>query len=246
MTTGLPQTRLLDNLNATMDIVSARDPEWSLARRLNRLHWNDWEQTDGEGECHDDFMSLAVEANLTLYVQQKLENGYDLAAKPGRPLLAYAMIPERFVGLWQRRPNVSNASMIRLLLHHHANPNAIIESECRCFRKRSESTDYWPSRPSIWQMALASGMDDVFSNARPSHWVEMVKTLLDHGASPTETIWWDPTHGKSSRGPVQHSALFVCLYRSASDPSCRFLPSLLISKGGSLLPDELEFLGQSS
>ena len=86
-------------------------------------------------------------------------------------------------------------------------------------------------------------MEYVVSEPRPYYWAEMVKTLLDHGASPTETIWWDPTHGKSSRGPVQHSALFVCLYRSASDPSCRFLPSLLISKGGSLLPDELEFLG---
>jgi hypothetical protein len=239
-TTGLPQTRLLDNLNATMEIVSAPDPDLPFVRRSNRLHWNDWEQTDGECDCHDDFMSLAVDANLTLYVQQELENGYDLAAKPGRPLLAYAMIPKRRRWL---RPDFSNASMIRLLLHHHANPNAIIESECRCSGTTSGNTDYWPSRPSIWQMALALGMEYVVSEPRPYYWAEMVKTLLDHGASPTETIWWDLTHGKSSRGPVQQSALFVCLYRSVKYPSCHFLPSLLISKGGSLLPDELKFLG---
>jgi hypothetical protein len=86
-TTGLPQTRLLDSLNATMEVLSALNPDVLLIHRSNRLHWNDREKTDGEGECHDDFMSLAVENNLTLYVQQKLECGYDLAAKPGRPLL---------------------------------------------------------------------------------------------------------------------------------------------------------------
>ena len=157
-------------------------------------------------------MSLAVDANLTPYVQQELENGYDLAAKPGRPLLAYAMIPKRRRWL---RPDFSNASMIRLLLHHHANPNAIIESECRCSGTTSGNTDYWPSRPSIWQMALALGMEYVVSEPRPYYWAEMVKTLLDHGASPTETIWWDLTHGKSSRGQCSNRP-----YSSAStDPS---------------------------
>ena len=41
-TTGLPQTRLLDNLNATMEIVSATDPDLPFVRRSNCLHWNDW------------------------------------------------------------------------------------------------------------------------------------------------------------------------------------------------------------
>jgi hypothetical protein len=241
-TTGLPQTRLLDNLDATMEVVSARTSDVRLIRRLNRLHWNDCEETDGEGECHDDFMSLAVEANLTLYVQQKLENGYDLAAKPGRPLLAYAVIPRGAVGGWWRgTPGLSDASMIRLLLQYHADPNVVVALECHCIETRYESIDYLPLRPSIWQLALAVGMNIFERPDDASRWVEMVKPLLDHGASPTETIWWDPPDG---REPMQQSALFVCLYVSVDYPDCRFLPSLLISKGGSLLPGELEDLGQ--
>ena len=133
--------------------------------------------------------------------------------------------------------------MVRLLLHHHANPNAIIESECRCFRSSSETYGYWLSRPSIWQMALAWGMDGhgFFGSPRPFHWAEMVKAPLDHGASPTATVWWIPTWDILET--MQQSPLFVCLYAFVDDSSCYFLPSLLISKGGSLLPDELEFLG---
>jgi hypothetical protein len=240
--TGLPQTRLLDNLNETMEIVDARHHDAHFVRRTNRLHWNDYEETDSNGECHDDFMSLAVESNLILYVQEKLENGYDLAAKPGRPLLAYAMIPKG--PEWPFTPQVSNSSMIRLLLHHHADPNAVIAFKCRCRRSaRGQNDNYsWPSPPSIWQTALTLGMDNYsplkFTDA--FRWAEVVKTLLDHGASPTETIWWTPPAGFRS---LQQSALYVCLSVSLEHPDCRFLPSLLISKGGSLLPGELEDIG---
>jgi hypothetical protein len=267
-TTGLPQTRLLDNFNATMEIVSAQDPNirlvlrsnrlhWNdlekmdsdardsdvyFVRRSNRLHWNDLERTDSEGECHEDFMSLAVESNLTLYVQQKLEDGYDLAARPGRPLLAHAMIPKALYSL-TRSLDISDASMVRVLLQHHADFNGVIEFECHCAGTKLENAHYWPSRPSIWQIALASA---IYTAQLPrqskdtSRWADMVKTLLEHGASSTETIWWDPPHGSK---PMQQSALFVCLYVSVDFPDCRFLPGLLISKGGRLLPGELEDLG---
>jgi hypothetical protein len=249
-TTGVPQAKLLDNLNATMEIIYARDPHSCHAIRSNRLHWNDRGITDDECGCHDDFMSLAVEANLTLCVQQKLEDNYKLADKPGRPLFAYAVVP-RPMDTWEDEFDVSNASMIQLLLDHNADPNAVYEFKCSCAAGRHGDYDSWPSQPSIWQMALALGLGDTFDRAMPkaSSWAEMVKTLLSHSASPTVTVWQGVESHEAAYDDLnwkEHSALFVCLYTSMKHLNCdRSLPELVISKGGSLRADELEEFGDT-
>jgi hypothetical protein len=186
-------------------------------------------------------MSLAVEADLTLYVQQKLEHGYVLADKPGRPLLAYAMVSGP--ATMRKQSDVSKASMIRLLLDHHANPNAVYEFEFQCWAGKHEEYDSWPSQPSVWQMSLAFGMHNFQRHRKDSRWAEMVKTLLHHGASPTTTVWGEYP---GDLGPKEHSVLFVCLNNSMLGPpglDCDpFLPKLVMSKGGSLRPGELEQL----
>jgi hypothetical protein len=242
--TGAPQTELLDDLDATMTIICRRYPLERYTSRSNRLHWNDHGKVDHDGGCHNDFMSLAVEADLTLYVQQKLEHGYVLADKPGRPLLAYAVVSGSAT---MRKPSeFSKASMIRLLLDHHANPNAVYEFECQCWAGIHEEFDSWPSQPSVWQMSLAFGLDlfrwpDEPDEGKHARWAEMVKTLLYHGASPTTTVWGK---GFGDIYPKEHSAFFVCLQYTMLDLNCDpSLPKLVMSKGGSLRPGELEQLG---
>jgi hypothetical protein len=237
--TGAPQTESLDDLDATMTIICRRDPLERHISRSNRLHWNDREIVDRDGGCHDDFMSLAVEANLTLYIQQKLEHGYELADKPGSPLLAYAMVSSP--ATMRKQSDLSSASMIRLLLDHRANPDAVYEFECQCWAGRHEEYDSWPSQPSVWQMSLAFGTHNFQRHWKDSRWAKMVKTLLHHGSSPTTTVWGEyPGENKSK----EHSALFVCLKISMLDLDCDpSLPKLVMSKGGSLRPGELEQLG---
>ena len=244
-TTGLPQTLLLDHLNATMEIVCAPHPDVYHIPRSNRLHWHDREIDDRAGGCHDDFMSLAVQANLTLYVQQKLENGYQLADKPGRPLLAYAIIPRQMKTSGQLPDDhICNTSMIQFLLYHHANPNAVSHFDCHCWAVERGAYNHCPSQHSIWQNALASVLHNLYGGSETpdaSSWAEMVKTLLEHGASPTETVWWDDS--RENRAPRQLSALFVCMSVSMRILGCdTSLPTLLISKGGRLVHRELDDL----
>jgi hypothetical protein len=137
-TTGLSQTGLLDNLDATMKSVCPRDRSRFAPSCPYRPHWADDEPQECGGKIddwEDDFMSLAVEANLTLYLKQKLEDGYRLADKPGRPLLAYAVVPRKVVTMIQYcggdalGAGFSDASMIRLLLNHHADPKVVYRHE---------------------------------------------------------------------------------------------------------------------
>lgn len=143
-------------------------------------------------------------------------------------------------------------------------PNAIHEFECHCWPARHEGFDRWPWQPSIWQTAPALGMEDVeiytqigFEGRalqKISSWVDMVTTLLRHGASPTVTLfarnYYNPEKhpvlfGGNKLYPKKHSVLFVCLYLSMVLPDCDLsLPELVRSKGGdSLRAGELEELG---
>jgi hypothetical protein len=255
-TTGLPQTGLLDDLNATIQSICPRD--FRHYSRQDKPHWIDHEPQESGGKVYDwndDFMSLAVEANLTLYLEQKLDNGYRLADKLGRPLLAYAIVPKRVNTLIQYCPgrdhdmlgaDFSNASMIRLLLRHHADPNAVYRYEFGgSLEEHQEGSHCWPSHPSIWQLSLASGLrchGDV-SGKLPlaTSWLETMKILLTCGLSVTETVWQE--HGKRQWVLDQESALFVCLRVSMVNLGCdASLPRLLVSKGGCLRPGEVRKL----
>ena len=254
-TTGLPQTGLLDDLNAIIQSICPRD--FHPYGGKDNPHWIDHEPQERGGEVYDwndDFMSLAVEANLTLYLEQKLNNGYRLADKIGRPLLAYAIVPKRVYTLIRYFPSrdrdilgadFSSASMIRLLLRHHADPNAVYKYE---FGGSLEEHQQWsesrPSNPSIWQLALVSGM--YCGNVRGSlpqatGWSETMKVLLTCDVPCDQTVWWQ--HGMRRWVLEQVSALFICLRVSMQHLGCdASLPRLLISKGGCLRPGELQKL----
>jgi hypothetical protein len=251
--TGLSQTGLLDNLNETMENISSKHD------RNYRLHYQHWTDPVLIGRktlpCwRNDFMSLAVETNLTLYVQQKLQDGYKIADKPGRPLLAYAVLPRKYeikrgfkciLNFVLKYELTSNVSMVRLLLFHGADYNAKYEGVFSNEADGVASLGCWPWQPSTWQLALAAGMhyQPTFASRdlQDIIWWETMSVLLAHGASSAVTVWGGYHESQDTK---EHSALFVCLYISMMRLTCdTFLPKLVISKGGSLLAGELGELG---
>jgi hypothetical protein len=249
--TGLPQTDLLVNLDKTIESICLVDDVANAGHALqesHRPHWQDREpRIQALHSWRSDFTSLAVQANLTIYLQQKLQDGYRITDKPGRPLLSYAVLPQAPVrtdvpGLDTFGTDYSNESMIGLLLSHSADPNAVYDAELWTVGRRVGGP-IWPSPPSIWQLVLAEGLGHV---TEAKSWEKVVGSLLAHGASPNATAWTEDEGIVDSDGKShQYSALFVSLYASMTKLDCdTYLPKALLSKGGNLRRGELEGLGK--
>lgn len=196
---GVPQTALLDCMNETVLHIwktTCESTYYELAFEVAyenkgpksaRCHWADAEPQECGGKNYawkDDFMSLAVQANLTLYIQEKFQAGYRISDKKGRPMLAYAIVPTRLSTMMQYDQgrgcdtlgaNYSNVSTIKLLLDHGADPNAIDEHDdswnefhSGAFIARQSPFSMLQttfalgplkrklSRPSFWQLSIAS------------------------------------------------------------------------------------------
>jgi hypothetical protein len=247
--TGIPQTSLLDSLDQTMESICLGDdpyyklhpwhrPHWINHEKLLRIRFKVGRPVEPIVCFGNDFMSLAVHTSLNLYLRAKLQNGYKVTDKTGRPLLAYAILPDT-VGSYSVFPNSGlDIAMIQTVLYHGSDPNAVYncEFDCECITG-SGFSQCWPSPPSIWQLFLATGIRYSKHHRRVAiDWWEAAKVLLAYGASPTATVWY-PGHITLI---TPHSALYVCLFISMTEHYCDdSLPRLLISKGGSLLEGEL-------
>ena len=112
--TGIAQVDLLDDLDRSMSAIWRTDPHYQALRDRQRDDILSWHWLMGENRSlglsdwpwQDDFMSVAVQGQLTLYLKAKLSSGaYNLADKKGRPLLCYVLATEVALLLRCRTPN---------------------------------------------------------------------------------------------------------------------------------------------
>ena len=223
--TGVALVGLLDELDRSMTVIWKIDPHYQgicantmngsrswhwligekLARSLSDLSWQ------------DDFMSIAVQSQLSLYLETKLSTGaYKLEDKKGRPLLFYAAFPCE--GQGQADPATTE-----LLLKYGANPNEV-------FNGRSS-----------WQLHLQWAYnskvierDFVWSKSPDGiKWAENTKLLLQYGANPNVWLWIRVSKGRTC------SPLFVVIDILRGNPRMRREVTLqLKKKGGYLYQDE--------
>jgi hypothetical protein len=97
--------------------------------KISKPHWTNLREAVGPmfEECRQKtFLALAIQDNLRLYVEGKLDRK-QLHAKHGRPLLDYALRPTKVTAI---SPEVHDAqpdvNMVRLLLENGADPNKCI------------------------------------------------------------------------------------------------------------------------
>ena len=115
-----PQTRLLEQLDRLISDYARNDMiyHWTNARDTPRSPYFDEYN-------HNNFLALAIQCRLVLYVQEKLDNKPNLLhSKRGRPLLDYALRPNLVTPT--RLPQLAefiDFDMVRLLLDRGANPN---------------------------------------------------------------------------------------------------------------------------
>jgi hypothetical protein len=113
---------LLDALETVIDHFAEEHPRLELKAGIS-YPWEFWViERNYDWQEYNSLLTFAIEKNLLLYVQRKLDHNLDLLLKKqGRPLLDYAMRPES-------RPAHSkapNLPMAALLLGHGANPNEL-------------------------------------------------------------------------------------------------------------------------
>ena len=224
--TGVALVGLLDGLDRSMTVIWKIDPHYQgicantmngsrswhwligekLARSLSDLSWQ------------DDFMSIAVQSQLSLYLETKLSTGaYKLEDKKGRPLLFYAAFP-------CEGQSQANPATTELLLKYGANPNEV-------FNGRSS-----------WQLHLQWAYnskvierDFVWSKSPDGiRWAENTKLLVQYGANPNVWLWI-----RVSKGRTTYSPLFVVIDILRGNPKVRREVTLqLKKKGGYLYQDE--------
>jgi hypothetical protein len=195
---GKSQRVLLESLNSTMT---------EYQRRLPSIGWNPsrhWTNVDKGAKWDSSFLTLAIEANLPLYVSEQLEKEPKLlrGGKAGRPLLDYALRP--FVNsdagymsqikvafLLEDSAGVMppNPAMTRVLLKFGAKPN----------QKQGQST--------VWVRFLVSLYKNKqhISALQMSSWMETIKVLVDSGADPSA---YCPTGSIQKRNRYRYSAKY--------------------------------------
>ena len=116
----VPQSRLLEQLDRVISDYAGNDMayHWTNARDQPKGLYFD--------ECNqNNFLALAVQCRLVLYVQERLRDKSSLLrGKRGRPLLDYALRPNLVTPT--RLPQLVefiDFDMVRLLLDHGADPN---------------------------------------------------------------------------------------------------------------------------
>ena len=109
-----PETKLLDQLHNVISL-SGTNLVKTEAQSLS---------TDLDENTPDSFLGIAAQSGLILYVKGKLDSNPKLLHnKRGRPLLDYALRPERLTGWFPQPVEFVKFDMVRMLLAKGADPN---------------------------------------------------------------------------------------------------------------------------
>ncbi|KAK6430052.1 hypothetical protein LTR95_013797 [Oleoguttula sp. CCFEE 5521] len=222
-------------------------------------NWVSHEPQESGGKRYewlDNFQSLCVQANLVLYLRAQVESLGKLPDKPGRPLLAYAVIPTTLYTILQYGPNpdlrgtgISDPAVTRLLLESGSDPNMVYR-DSQSIEENDRITD--KANGSIWQQALAAAWKchEHETNGRPSPhryaewdwnvWRANMILLIDFGADPNAVVSFEGRISRRESVTWRSSVLLLCLvlewiHLEHSD----ILAKLLRERGGTLRKAEV-------
>ena len=176
--TKRPNTVLLDELDRAATIHtrgSKVKSHWTNAKKQLQSH-----PFKENGHCT--FLALAIQARLSLYVKEKLEaNPRLLSQKRGRPLLDYALWPQRKIPTVYDDP-VIDIHMVLLLLCHGADPNQKVNIH---------------GGQTLWWLFLISCCQNAarVSPQVKAAWYETTELLIAHGADASIGCDMDPATG---------------------------------------------------
>lgn len=274
ISTGAPATALLDDMDHTAEAILScsvtrdigghsyfrENPDY-FSDFVKSHHWTLLEPQESGGriiEWEDNFMSLAVQASLTLYLSEKLSHGLEVGAKPGRPLLAYAVTPKI-------NPNdmlqysdfnsdtlghgISEGSTIAVLLQHGADPNAEYLGEDPWHGHRGKTVaNGWTQ--STWTCALSQALQRSTTSVRRMRvwnwhsWKLATKLLIEYNADPFASVIQVHIDNDRTRHIKKYTPLFVVVGLSWTYlKGDKELPLMLIERRARLASGELALLG---
>lgn len=183
---------LLDDLDHTAAVLfQDMDNHGDKSSKFSHFHWTMTEPSTEGGAVKEsqrsDFISLAIESDLALYVAAKMSQAQMMVNdRQGRPLLHRALVselfqPSRVRGSDSRysfiKPGHASLALVETLLEHGADPNQGFGSSF-----------------SPWEDALALTSPPVSS--RPAN---ILKLLIEYGADPFVGIMaYDKSHVRSA------------------------------------------------
>ncbi|KAF4633368.1 hypothetical protein G7Y89_g4751 [Cudoniella acicularis] len=171
--------RLLDELDATASKLQNKyDPygfHWSTERNL--------QGSNVDYESCSSFLSFAIEYGISSYVRSKVyQDPTVISRKRGRPLLHYAVCPNRTISNIPHRPELVN-----LLLDYGSSPNEVFK-------------DITPWQSALSHLAMQhlqeimeteenTENETAVTTIKLIDWVEIIALLIKHGAEPNVSVW---------------------------------------------------------
>ena len=167
-----PQSPVTDILDE-FEKVTCRYPA-RYFRDISR--WTKGPQLDLASFEEDEFLAVAICAELLKYVRTKLRQNPRNRSRIGKPLIDYALRPWMVCGYdhptWPHKHSYAiNLNMVRLLLRHHADPNMCSNS--------IEGRTAWGS---FLRSCLMLRFDPNVSWFAIDSWYGACELLIEHGA----------------------------------------------------------------
>jgi hypothetical protein len=166
--------RLLDELDLTVSKHQRECDHHSI------FHWSTEKNLQGEKvdyESESTFVSFAIEYGISSYVRAKLYRDPSvIGRKRGRPLLDYAVCPNKVISNIPHRPQI-----VDLLLNYGGSPN-----------EEFNGTTPWTNALShLGSYHFQSEGPKKEITLRLEDWVEIIAMLVTHNAEPTVSLLFD-------------------------------------------------------
>ncbi|KAL5314388.1 hypothetical protein ACEPPN_018814 [Leptodophora sp. 'Broadleaf-Isolate-01'] len=163
------EVELLDELDATVRYHWQPDAGDELSP-TSTGHWADdmlYRHLRMPGEWNDNFLTLAIQYDLPLYLSQKIRKmKVDLSAKPGRPYLDYIVWSDQVSTGASKSISAKSLGMKRdvlaLLLHQKCDPNQLFDGK------------------TPWQKVQYKVCNHIVELG--SVWIEVMRLFIRHGA----------------------------------------------------------------
>lgn len=209
-------------------------------------HWTT-NRYDSFWEPHEwtsDYISYLVTIGMTHSVIDAFKRGYNPAAKPGRPLLLYAMDPPADVEVRSLGRDYPEPAIIEELLKRKCDPSqALASPSVNRFADGGART--------VWEalmFRLAQRFDstdlrlhvDILSNGLPCNsylmWLKTIELFLDYGADPKQLIiCYRLVHYEELRTIATHRLSSLSLFNQAfahfDHPLVSAVRSSMVAKG---------------